>query len=254
MKIYSPAGNKFMMIKKFYIVLFLTFSLPFFGQESTLKISDFDNAYLQEIKLENSELSARIKTFPKEIQDLNKEVSAAIRNNNDSKALEIALQMDKLYPNNPDIKNFIGKRKAKASDFPTAIKYFEEALKLNEKNKWFYVNKASVLAETNQIEEALNTAEKLISLFPNWSIGYNLKAAFLTDLNQQNEALKAYELAIMAEPKSAQILTNRGDLYVQISKENEAIADYKKALELQPDYARAKEKLSIITKNSLQKK
>ena len=236
------------MVKKICILVLLTFSIHFFGQDNTLKISDFDNAYMQEMKKENAELSLRIKSFPKNIQDLNKEISQAIRNNDDARALEIAIEMDKLYPNNPDVKNFIGKRKAKAREFDAALKYFDEAIKLNNKNKWFYVNKATVLAETNQIEEALQTVEKLISEFPNWSIGYNLKAAFLNDLNQQNEALKAYELGIIAEPKSAQILTNRGDLYIQISKEKEAIADYKMALEIQPDYNRAKEKLEAITK------
>lgn len=243
-----------MKIKKYCILFLLFFSIPFFGQENSPAISDFDNAYLQEIKLENAALTARIKTFPQNIQDLNKQVSQAIRNGNDAKALEIAHEMDKLYPNNADIKNFIGKRQAKALDYKNALKNFDEALNLNDKNKWFYVNKATVQAENNQFEEALKTCEKLIGLFPNWSIGYNLKAAFLNDLNQQNEALKAYELAIMAEPKSALVLTNRGDLYVQISKDKEAIADYKKALEIQPDYLRAKEKLDAITKSVTQKK
>jgi len=243
------------MIKKFYIVIFfqmLTFLS--FGQEKKYAISDLDNTYLLEMKAENSALSSRIKTFPKNIQDLNKKISQAIKNNDDAKALELALEMDKLYPNNPDIKNFIGKRQAKALDYTNSLKNFDEAIKLNDKNKWFYINKSTVQAENNQLEEALKTVEKLISLYPNWSIGYNLKASFFNELNQQNEALKAYELAIMAEPKSAQILTNRGDLYVQLSRDKEAIADYKKALEIQPDYSRAQEKLDAITKSVPQKK
>lgn len=242
------------MIKKFYIAFFLFLAIQIFGQETKPAFSDFDNAYLQEMKAENTELSARIKTFPKKIQDLNKEISQAIKNNDDAKALELALKMDKQYPNNADIKNFIGKRQAKALDYKSALKSFDEALKINEKNKWFYVNKATVLAENNQVEEALKTVEKLNYLYPNWSIGYNLKASFLNDLNLQNEALKAYELAIVAEPKSAQIFTNRGDLYVEISKDKEAIADYKKALQIQPDYSRAQEKLNVITKTASEKK
>lgn len=242
------------MIKNFYISLFLLLSISNFAQEKKPAMSDLDDAYLKEIKTENSALTSRIKTFPQNIQDLNKQVSQAIKNNDDAKALELAFEMDKQFPNNADIKHFIGKRQAKALDNKAAIKSFDEALKINSENKWFYVNKATVQAEDNQLEEALKTVDKLNSLYPNWSIGYNLKAIFLTVLNQQNEALKAYELAIMAEPKSAQIYTNRGDLYVQISKDKEAISDYKKALQIQPDYSRAKEKLNSITKMASQKK
>lgn len=242
------------MIKKFYIALFLLLSIQNFAQESKPAMSDLDDAYLKEIKAENSSLSARIKTFPQNIQDLNKQVSQAIRSNDDAKALSLAFEMDKQLPNNADIKHFMGKLQAKALDYKAAIKSFDEALKINPENKWFYVNKATAQAEDNQLEEALKTVDKLNSLYPNWSTGYNLKATFLTVLNQQNEALKAYELAIMAEPKSAQILTNRGDLYVQISKDKEAAADYKKALQLQPNYSRAKEKLNVITKTASQKK
>ena len=242
------------MIKKFYIAFFLLLTFQNFAQENKPVLSDLDNAYLQEIKAENSALTARIKTFPQKIQDLNKQVGQAIKNNDEAKALALAFEMDKQYPDNADIKNFIGKRQAKALDYKAALKSFDEALKINDKNKWFYVNKATLLAENNQVEEALKTIEKLNSLFPNWSIGYNLKASFLTALNQQNEALKAYELAIISEPKSAQILTNRGDLYVQLSKDKEAIADYKKALQLQSDYTRAQEKLNAITKKPSEKK
>lgn len=235
------------MIKKFYTAVFLLLTLQMFCQEEKYAISDFDNAYLKEIKTENSELSSRIKTFPQDIQELNKQVSHAIRANDDAKVLELAYEMDKKYPNNADIKNFIGKMQSKALDYNAALKSFDEAIKINAKNKWFYVNKATVQAENKQLEEALKTAESLISLYPNWSIGYNLKASFLHVLNQQSESLRIYGLAIMAEPKSALIYTNRGNLYQEISKQKEAVSDYKKALEIQPDYQRASEKLKAIS-------
>ena len=83
------------MIQKIYITFLLFLAVQTSAQEKKRDVSDFDDAYLKEIKAENSELSSRIKTFPQNIQDLNKQVSQAIRSNDDSKALELALEMDK---------------------------------------------------------------------------------------------------------------------------------------------------------------
>lgn len=243
-----------MKIRKIYTLLFFFLIMQLQGQEKKYVVSDLDNAYLQEMKAENAELSARIKTFPQEIQDLNKKVAQAIRNSDAASALALATEMDKKFPKNADIKNFIGKLHTQAENFDEALPFFDEALRLNPDNKWFYINKATALAENNKSQEALKTIEQLNTKFPNWSIGYNFKASLYREMNQQNEALKAYDLALISEPKSAQILTNRGDFLLELSKEEEAIADYKKALEIQPDYARAKEKLKLISKTVSEKK
>lgn len=242
------------MKKATQLFFFLIWVIQVSGQETSLATSDFDNAYIKEIKTENTALTERINAFPENIKELNKKIGQAIRDNDDSKALELAYETDKLYPNNADIKNFIGKRQSKAQDYLKAIKSFDEAIKLNSKNKWFYVNKASAQAENKQLNEALKTIETLIVLQPNWSIAYNLKASFLRELNQQSESLRAYEMALMVEPKSAQIYANRGDLYKELSKEKEAISDYKMALQIQPDYSRAQERLNMISKAVSEKK
>lgn len=234
-------------MKKLLLIIIFFLSLSAFAQSNKTSVPEFDNAYLNEIKAENTALTNRIKTLSKDAQELNTKIGQEIKNNENEKALQLAFELDKMVPNNADVKNFIGKRQAKALDFQKAISSFDEAIRLDPKNKWFYINKATIQAENKELDEALKTIETLINMYPNWSIGYNLKCSFLRELNQQSEALRTYELALMAEPKSAQIYTNRGDLYVELSKEKEAISDYKKALEIQPDYRRASEKLNYIS-------
>jgi tetratricopeptide (TPR) repeat protein len=236
-----------MKIINIYIILFLFLAVHTNGQEKRQAISDFDDAYKQEIMAENTALTERISSYPQEFQEENKKIGQAIRENDDKKALEIALDLNKKYPKNADLKNFIGKLRTKSLEYEEATQFFDEAIEIDSKNKWFYINKVAALAENNKFEEALKTVEKLNSLFPNWSIGYNFKAALLYELNKQSEALKAYEMAINLEPKSAQILTNRGDLFLELSKEKNAVSDYKRALEIQPNYERARERLKTIS-------
>lgn len=243
-----------MTLKIKYVLLLFFLAKLSFGQEKKFSVSDFDTAYLQEMKSENAALSSRIKTFPANVQELNKQIGQALRGKNDSKVLELAIEADKIYPNNADIKHFKGKMQAKLSEYDAALKSFDEAITLNPKNKWFYVDKATVLADNGQTQEALKTVEKLNSLYPDWSIGHNIKAALLHTLNKNDEALKSYNLAVNAMPKSAQILTNRADLYLVLNKESEAISDYKAALKIQPDYSRAQEKLDTISKTTISQK
>jgi len=226
---------------------FLFLSVSAFGQTTDFSVTDLDDAYMNEIKFENTELSNRIKSFPLAVQNKNKEAGQAIRDKNYERAVLVAMQLDSIYPENPDIKNFKGKMLIKMGNSSGAIKSFDEAIKLNPKNKWFYINKASVEADNNQKEQALQTIEKLNSLFPKWSIGYNFKAALLHALGKNKEALTAYGLAMGYEPLSALIATNRGDLYLLLKDTEKAIKDYKKALAIQPGYTRAKLKLDSIS-------
>lgn len=232
----------------FFLLLFLVFQPQNGWSQSELQYNDFDNAYKEEMSTENKALTDRINNFPIEVINLNIKIAGALREKNFDTALMYAIKMDSIFPNNADIKNFKGKMYAKLSNTTLALKSFDEALKIDPKNKWFYINKATILADENHKDEALEVIMKLNTLFPNWSIGYNFKAAILNDLGRSKEALKAYDKAVVAEPKSAQILCNRGDLYLLLKKQEEAQADYGKAIEIQPSYNRAKEKLALLVK------
>lgn len=225
------------------LAIFLLFSLSVLGQNK----EDFDDAYIREMKVENNELSNRIKSLPLIFKQTNTQISMAIRAEDYPTALKLALKLDSLYPNNPDVKNFSGKMLAKVGNINAAIASFDKAIKLNPNNKWFYINKAGILADNDRKEEALKTIEKLNILFPKWSIGYNYKGALLHSLGKNKEALKAYSSAVNNEPKSALILSNRGDLYLYLKDNVKALDDYKKALAIQPDYSRAKLKIDSIS-------
>ncbi len=218
------------------------------SQPDKIQYNDLDNAYKEEIILENKALAERIKKFSQDAIAINTKIAQTLREKNYKLAFKYALKLDSIYPNNADIKNFEGKMQANLLDTTVSLKLFDEAIKLNPNNKWFYINKATVLADQNKKQEAIKTIEVLNKLFPNWSIGYNVKAALFSDLGSIRQALKAYKKAIECEPKSAQICTNRGDFYLLQNNQKQAITDYENALKIQPNYTRAQEKLKIVLK------
>lgn len=206
-------------------------------------VASFDNAYRNEMKAENTALTERIKAESEKFQQLNTEAGSYMRTQNYNAALQTALKMEGLSPKNADVKHFKGKLYAALNKYAEAIESFDSAIKLNANNKWFYLNKATVQADNNRVQDALETIGLLIKKYPQWSIGYNLKAAFLHSLDKDKEALEAYGDAIKTKPESAQVLTNRGNLYLELGQKEKAKADYKKALAIQPDYAGAIEAL-----------
>jgi tetratricopeptide (TPR) repeat protein len=239
-------------MKKIYVYIQLLF-LICSSLQGQVSISDLDNAYNNEIKAENTSLSARIKQLPANFQALNEQARQAIKNKDYSQALSVAIEMEIQYPANADVKNFKGKMQVATGDKGKAIRSFSEALVLEPGNKWFYINKAAAQTENGMLQDALQTINDLTSRYLEWSIGYNFKAALLHALDKNDEALSAYETAIRNNPKSAQILTNRGDLYLQLGDRTKALQDYNSALAIQPDYQRAKSKINDIAQNTTSK-
>ena len=232
-------------------ISFLLFILIFgnrllFSQTADLKFDDLDTAYKNEVAIENKALTERIANLPKQVIEINKKIAQSLRLKNYQEALQFANTMDSIVPKNADIKDFKGKMYALLNNTFMALQFFDAAISLNKKNKWFYIHKATLLSEENSNEKALQTLTKLAKVYPNWSIGYNVQASILRNLGKNTESLAAYNKAILSEPKSAQIYTNRGDLYLLLNDKNKAILDYKNALQLEPDYKRASEKVLSI--------
>ena len=237
------------MLKALYILLLLLSPVVIAAQDIGLTQQDFDDVYLNEIKEENMQLSARIKTFPDAVKEINKQAAQAIRNSDYTSALSFAYKLDSIDPKNADIKNFKGKMLAKTGDRKQAVKSFNDAIKLNPDNRWFYINKAGAQADAGILAEALLTIQELNSRFPRWSIGYNYKGALLHALNKDKEAVEAYTTALKNKPESALIATNLGDLQLLLNNRPAAVEAYKKAISLQPDYKRAQDKLNVAKVN-----
>ncbi|MEO8234257.1 MAG: tetratricopeptide repeat protein [Flavobacterium sp.] len=211
-------------------------------------IQQFDDVYKKEILLENNALSERILKFPQDIIRLNEETKIALRKKDFTAAYELGVKIDKMMPNNEDVKNFLGKMSSKLGNSSKALFYFDEALRINPLAKWIYINKSIALSEIGKNSEALQTINILIEKYPNWFIAYNIEGALFSNINQKDKAILAYSKAIELEPNSAQVLTNRGNVYLEKNEIDKAKADFEKALSIQPNYEIANQRINFLTK------
>ncbi len=206
--------------------------------------AQLDEAYQSELQAESVALRARIQQMTPAMQELNTQVSAALRAGNRSQAQRVAEDMARLEPHNADVQLFLGKLHAQQGELPAALGRFDRTIALNPDNKWAYINKAGVQAEQSDFSNALDTTQKLIQRFPGWSIGYNLQASLLDAMNREADALAAYQQAVRAQPASALILTNLGNLQRRMGRLTDARRSYEQALRIQPRYALAESALA----------
>ena len=169
----SLSGLRFAAISGLLAVLLLI-GEPTGAQAQPLQ---FDNAYKAELASESAALRARIQQWPAPLQDMNQQISAALRANDPAQAQRIAEALSQREPGNADIKNFLGKLQSINGQQAAAVKLFDEAITLAPDNRWFYVNKAGAQAELRDLPNALATAQALTARYPQWSIGLNLQAA-----------------------------------------------------------------------------
>lgn len=79
-----------------------------------------------------------------------------------------------------------------AEKFDEAIAAYTEAIALDAKNHVLFSNRSAAFAKAGKFREALEDAEKTISLNPTWPKGYSRKGVAAAGLRDYMKALEAY--------------------------------------------------------------
>ena len=74
-----------------------------------------------------------------------------------------------------------------------ALKYFDQAIKINNKNSAIFNNKGIVLKELKRFEEAIQNYDAALQVDPKYAAAYNNKGNALQALKRFEEALQSYE-------------------------------------------------------------
>lgn len=104
--------------------------------------------------------------------------------------LQVALLKEK---GNAALQNF---------EYDKAIKYYTEAITLDGNNHVLYSNRSAAYAKAEKYQQALEDAEKTVSLKADWVKGYSRKGSALAYLGRFDESIRAYEKGLQFDPNN----------------------------------------------------
>ncbi|KAG6333762.1 hypothetical protein ID866_5324 [Astraeus odoratus] len=97
----------------------------------------------------------------------------------------------------------LGNKAFQVKEYDRAIDLFSQAIAIDASNHVLYSNRSAARAGKKLYKEALDDAEKCVSINPTWGKGYARKGAALHGLRKYDEAIAAYEEGIRHEDSPA---------------------------------------------------
>jgi len=166
---------------------------------------------------------------------------------------------------------------------PTAIAYFEEAVKMDKQNDAAYAKLGAIYDANGKKDKALASYEKAVAINPDYTtlyapigLGYmetgeiakaesylqksdaagvdNVDARFLRGLvmfkqNKNEESMTAFNRVLELDGRFADAQYYRGQVLDRMGKPDEAIASYRKTLELAPGFTPASFEIAVASYN-----
>jgi len=102
------------------------------------------------------------------------------------------------------------------------------------------------LYQQGQLQQALNSAKKLLLQFPNSLMLYNIQGAVNTGLGQLDSAVDSYKQVLKIKPDYAEAYYNMGNALKNKGDLEAAIDSYKQAVKIKPDYADAFNNMGVV--------
>jgi adenylate cyclase len=125
---------------------------------------------------------------------------------------------------------------SKPPSIEQAVELAQKAISLDESNPDGYVLLSSIYMLKRQYERAIAEAERAIALDPNGANGHSSLGVMLAMVGRPQEAIAPLEKAIRINPMAPPIYFRRlGIAYRDTGRYEEAIAQFKKAIDRSPD-------------------
>ncbi len=135
---------------------------------------------------------------------------------------------------------------------PTAIQFFDNAVRVDTTNIFALHTKANYLQQTGATQKAIDTYRKIILLDPGYSDAhFNTGLAYL-ELDSTRLAHRSFDFVIKTEPANSQAYYYRGLTGELIGKLAQAKQDFEQTLNMDPNFKPARESLNRV--NNILKK
>ena len=117
-------------------------------------------------------------------------------------------------------------------DYPSALEYIDYAIELDSTDYDYVLEKADLLYESGNTQEALLQLSKYINKYPDFYYAYYRRGFFKDNTKDTDGAIEDYTMAIALEPKYAYAYLGRADMYQLKGNKLLSEKDYKKVIEL----------------------
>ncbi|EPZ32047.1 Tetratricopeptide-like helical domain-containing protein [Rozella allomycis CSF55] len=102
-----------------------------------------------------------------------------------------------------------GNKAFSSGDGATAVKFFSQAIELDETNHVLYSNRSAAYSLLKDYNNALIDAEKTVLLKKDWAKGYSRKGAALIGLGRIDDAIKAFDEGLSIEPNNQVLIKGK---------------------------------------------
>ena len=129
---------------------------------------------------------------------------------------------------------------------PTAIQFFNNAVRVDTTNIFALHTKANYLQQTGETQKAIDEYRKIILLDPGYSDAhFNTGLAYL-ELDSTQLAYRSFDFVIKTEPTNSQAYYYRGLTGELIGKLGQAKRDFEQTLNMDPSFQPAQESLERV--------
>jgi len=157
----------------------------------------------------------------------------------DDKAVEVALELTRLYPKDPEVLYHAGRLFANYAYLST-VKLAEVA----PNSLWLHLADGEAKESQGRADAALKEYKEVLSLQPNrpgihYRIGRVLLARGAEGNASQSEALKEFELELQLDPTNANASYEAGEIHRKSARFDRARELFSQAVKYYPDFAEA---------------
>ena len=128
-----------------------------------------------------------------------------------------------------------------ANEYQRAIELFDQALasdttmiRQSDALLYTYQGKSYALIQLNKYDDAIQTIDQGLAIYPEDFMLWNNKGFSLFKLDNYSEALKSYDMAISIDQNYTVALVNKGDTLYNMGRFQDAVDAYSKAILTDP--------------------
>ncbi|RYM35973.1 tetratricopeptide repeat protein [Brumimicrobium glaciale] len=141
-----------------------------------------------------------------------------------------------LKPKDPQTLVELANTYSLTGDFKTAIKYINDALRMDERYRDAYVLKGSIYKTLEKNDLAVSSYQTALQIDPEFFIGHLNTGWLLTSMGKHKLALQYYQNAVDLKPENLNAIYGVAKSLQDLGEYDNALKEYRKIEKFEPDF------------------